>query len=112
MDQEDLLNATSCAYQWIEHVKPKIDDFVVITIWFAEVARRVLHVGCPDGEFHVRSKNENGYRNAEIQDKALSIWRKGFIPLEIIKGDRGYFFGITKDSIRSNIRMAPIYMDD
>lgn len=95
-----LYDINTCVAQWTDSQKPDTDEFYVICVWFAEPARRILKRQCADGSYVIFPKQKHQYRMPDIIEKAIDIWEKGYVPIEVIQSEGCLFYGIPKSVIK------------
>lgn len=99
-DEEVLYDIKTCIAQWVDELKPDVDEFYVIRVWFPEPARRLLRRQCADDEYVVCTQSYEQYTMVDIAERAMEIWNNKYVPIEIIQSGGALFYGIKKESVK------------
>lgn len=91
----------SCIYQFAINNKQLLlnnENNIVITVWFADMSRKILNNNTPDGQYCIIPREMKSYSNHEninFIDKFYSHQRnKIMVLIEVIKKDVAKFFSV------------------
>lgn len=91
----------SCIYQFAINNKSLLlnnENNIVITVWFADMSRKILNNNTPDGQYCIIPREMKSYNNPEninFIDKFYAHQRnKIMVLIEVIKKDVAKFFSV------------------
>ncbi len=70
-----------------------MDEFFILRVTYSE---KEIKTGTKIGIKVDYTIGEKGFPNIDILEHAKEIWNSGYIPIEIVRGEGAFFFGILK----------------
>jgi len=102
--QLDLLqrhNILSCVRQRVRDGNLP-NEFFVISVWFSDIANRLLKSNTPSNGYCVMVKKEDGYTKPDIIAHAKKIWDLGYVPVEVVQKEGAIFWALPRQNVMAN----------
>lgn len=98
LTEHETVDIESCIHQFAINNTSTLMNKIVVTVWFADMSRKILKRDTPDGQYCILPREINSYSNPKnvnfINNFYVLQRSKNRVLIEVIKKDAAKFFSV------------------